>query len=51
MNWESDYAEMLANNKFPLWIQLVYLVERLPLPKFLKSIYSHINYTIAEKIK
>ena len=49
INWESDYAEMLAKNKFPLWIKMVYLVERLPLPKLLKSIYSHINYTIAEK--
>lgn len=50
MEWNSDYPEMLKNNKFPLWVRLVYLVEILPLPSFLKTLHSHINYTIAEKM-
>lgn len=49
MDWESDYPDMLSKNKFPLWIKLVYLVEKFPMPAFLKSIHSHINYMIAEK--
>lgn len=49
MDWGSPYVDMLSENSFPLWIKLVYFIEKLPLPKCLKSIYSHINYTIAEK--
>ena len=49
MDWESDYPEMLSKNKFPTWVKLVYLAEKFPLPKFLKSIHSHINYIIVEK--
>lgn len=48
MEWETAYTQMLANNTFPMWIKLVYVIERMPLPKFLKSVYSHINYTIAQ---
>ena len=50
MDWEAPYVDMLKNGSFPIWMKLVYIVERLPLPKFLKSIYAHINYTIAEKV-
>ena len=48
MDWETPYTQMLAQNRFPLWIKLVYLVEKLPMPKKIKSIHSHINYTIAK---
>lgn len=50
MEWEAPYVEMLVNNSFPLWMKLVYIIEKLPLPKFIKSVYAHINYTIAEKV-
>lgn len=50
MDWEAPYVDMLKNNSFPKWMRLVYIVEMLPLPKFVKSVYSHINYTIAEKV-
>lgn len=49
MDWESDYPDMLSDNKFPLWIKLVYLIEKFPMPDFLKSVHSHINYIIAKK--
>ncbi len=49
MDWESDYPQMLANNVFPAWVKAVYLVEKFPMPAPIKSIHSHINYTIAEK--
>lgn len=50
MDWEAPYTEMLKNNSFPVWMKLVYVIERIPFPKFLKSIYAHINYTLAEKV-
>lgn len=50
MEWEAPYVDMLVNNTFPLWFKLVYMIEKLPLPKFVKSVYAHINYTIAEKV-
>lgn len=50
MDWEAPYVKMLSSNSFPLWMKLVYMVEKLPFPKFIKSVYAHINYTIAEKI-
>lgn len=50
MDWEAPYVEMFADHSFPLWMKLVYIVERFPFPKFIKSIYAHINYTIAEKV-
>lgn len=49
MDWASDYPEMLSNNKFPSWVKWVYFVEKFPMPKWMKSIHSHINYTIARK--
>lgn len=48
IEWESPYMEMLAAGQYPVWVKLVYAVEKIPFPKFIKSIYSHINYTIAE---
>ncbi len=49
LDWEAPYVDMLKNNSFPLWMKAVYIVEKLPLPKFIKSVYAHINYTLAEK--
>ena len=51
MDWEAPYIDMLKSNTFPRWIKAVYLVERFPFPKFVKSVYAHINYTIAEKVE
>lgn len=51
MDWEAPYVDMLKINRFPFWMKCVYIVENLPFPKFIKSIYAHINYTIAEKVK
>ncbi len=49
MDWEAPYVDMLRKNKFPFWMKCVYVVEKLPFPKFIKTVYAHINYTIAEK--
>lgn len=49
VDWEAPYVDMLKSNIFPLWMKAVYVVERIPFPKFIKSIYAHINYTLAEK--
>lgn len=51
MDWKSPYVDMLKDNKFPFWMKCVYVVEKIPFPKFIKSIYAHINYTIAEKVE
>lgn len=49
LDWEAPYVDMLKNNSFPFWMKAVYVVEKIPFPKFIKSIYAHINYTLAEK--
>ena len=47
--WESPYIDHLVEGDFPLWIKLVYLWEKIPMFSFLKTLYSHINFVIAEK--
>lgn len=49
-DWEAPYIEMLRSNTFPLWMKVVYLVEKIPFPKLIKTVYAHINFTIAEKV-
>lgn len=51
IDWEAPYINMLKNNMFPKWIKAVYFIEKIPFPQFIKSVYSHINYTIAEKVE
>ncbi len=48
MDWETPFTDMYKANKYPTWYWLVYCVEKFPMPKFLKSVHSHLNYTIAE---
>lgn len=48
MDWKSDFPQMLDQNKYPKWVWFVYMIEKLPMPRFLKSVHAHINYTIAE---
>jgi hypothetical protein len=47
-NWISPYIYKRQNNKFPLWIKLLFLFERVPVPFFIKTIYSHIFYVVGE---
>lgn len=51
IEWEAPYIDMMENQSFPKWMKLIYMIERLPLPKFIKSVYAHINYTIAKKVE
>lgn len=46
--WVSPYTEYLKAGKFPWWIQVVYRLERLPLPAFVKLPYSHLYYAIGQ---
>lgn len=47
--WESPYIDYLADGSVPLWMELVYLWESIPMFSYLKTLYSHINFVIAEK--
>lgn len=48
--WESPYIDHMRSDDFPLWIKLVYAWEKIPNFSFLKTLYSHINYVVAEKV-
>lgn len=48
-DWESPYIDHSREARFPLWIKLVYAWEWLPMFSFIKTLYAHINYVIAEK--
>lgn len=49
VEWQVPYVDYLKNNKFPSWFKYVYFIERLPMPLFLKFIYSHIFFVLGEK--
>jgi len=49
VEWASDYFDYAANGGPPAWIRAVWLFERLPLPRFLKTFYSHLFFVLAEK--
>lgn len=48
IDWYSDYFDY-EETGVPNWMKAVYVVERLPLPSFIKTFYSHLFYVIAEK--
>ena len=50
INWWSNTIDYLKKKKeMPNWIKYVYAFERIPMPLFLKYIYSHLFYVIGEK--
>ncbi len=49
MNWHSRYVDYLCDNRFPAWINAVSIFESIPMPLFVKFIYSHLFYILAEK--
>ena len=49
VDWESPYIDNRRDNDFAAWIKAVYAWERIPMITPIKSLYSHINFVIAEK--
>lgn len=49
MDWESNTISFMKNKNYPSWIKAMYTFESLPVPLFLKHVYSHLFYVIAEK--
>ena len=50
VDWESPYIDHRRNDDFPSWIKAVHAWERIPMIAPIKSLYSHINFVIAEKL-
>lgn len=48
IDWKSDYIDYLQADRFPLWMKMVYMVESIPVPGFLKQYYAHLLYVIGE---
>lgn len=48
VDWESEYFDYKAQG-VPDWIKWVYRFESIPMPRFLKTFYSHLFYVLAEK--
>jgi hypothetical protein len=46
--WESPYVKMMRDNSIKGWMKAVYIWERIPMIPVIKTLYSHILYTIAE---
>ena len=42
--WHSPYVEHLIADQFPLWMKMIHLGERLPLPRLMKLPYAHLFY-------
>ena len=49
VGWQSNTLEWMSKGRYPAWIHLVYAFESIPVPLFIKYIYSHIFYIIWEK--
>ncbi len=49
VEWESPYVANSASGRFPLWVKVVYAWEKAPNPSFIKTLYAHLNYVVAEK--
>jgi hypothetical protein len=49
VDWESPYVTHLVSGRFPLWVRSVYAWENAPSPSFIKTLYAHLNYVVAEK--
>lgn len=46
--WHSQYVYWAGSGSFPTWLKLVHVLERLPLPLFIKHLYSHLFYIITD---
>jgi hypothetical protein len=51
VEWRVPYVEMLRENKVPAWMKMMYAWESLPMLPFVKTLYAHIFYVIAEKVR
>jgi hypothetical protein len=47
--WEIPFIDHLKSGDLPGWIKLVYLWERIPIPFYPKTFYSHLFYTVGER--
>jgi len=44
LHWHSPYVERLIEDHFPLWMKIIYMSERLPLPRWMKLPAAHLFY-------
>ena len=50
VRWVVPYVDMLKENKIPAWMKIMHTCwERLPMPAFIKTLYSHIFYVVGKK--
>ncbi len=49
MEWQANTVKYMKGKKYPTWIKGMHLFETFPMPLFIKHIYSHLYYVIAEK--
>jgi hypothetical protein len=48
IDWDSRTVGWMKEDRYPLKLDLLYLFERLPLPLFLKLVYAHLFWVLAE---
>ena len=46
ISWKSRYIEWVKSNSYPPWLWRVYLLEKLPIPVWMKYPYAHLFYVI-----
>ncbi|OGL45720.1 MAG: hypothetical protein A2161_00695 [Candidatus Schekmanbacteria bacterium RBG_13_48_7] len=46
--WKSHYIEWVKSGKFPGWLKRVYILEKLPVPFWMKYPYAHLFYVIIQ---
>lgn len=51
VEWRSHYLEWVETGGFPVWLKMVYLLEKLPIPLLLKYIYAHLFYVIVDSAR
>jgi len=49
LKWESNTLDYVKTKKYPLWIKMIYAFEKIPMPFFIKLLYSHIYFSLGEK--
>ncbi|MBN1795966.1 MAG: methyltransferase domain-containing protein [Sedimentisphaerales bacterium] len=49
IEWDSKLIKQIKTNTIPKWIKAVYAWERVPVPLFIKYLYSHIFFVLGEK--
>jgi hypothetical protein len=47
-DWSSNTISYMGGKKYPFWIKLVYMFESIPMPLFIKRLYSHIYFVIGK---